>query len=304
MENIQELLAGTNVTTSSVDSPEIQAKKESILKASKLDWTVRTEPLVTTSGIETNNIAVIRDDTNKILGVHKSGYQTIQNSKVLDILFELSQKSGLVLHRGGQMKGGELTYLQLKSDDLTLGNDKIVGFITGLNSHNGSISLGFGNANTTISCMNTLYMAYRELSHKIKHTINMDIKIDSLLFQLDKVLAEEQTIFKKIVRMNEIQLDQATKDLVLSAVLGLSKNEKLGDLDTLSTRKKNILFDLNTNIIHQTAEKGENLWGLLSGITRYTTHGVTGEKTENKMIGSYGKKDQLAFELLTSKMEF
>lgn len=297
MTNLTSLLENSGVNVS------LNTQQEIILKQSKLDWTVRTEKLVTESGIETPNIAIVRNDNNRILGVHKSGYQAIQNSEVLDILFKLSNQSGLQLHKGGEMKQGELIYFQLKSNDMYLGTDKIVGSITGINSHNGSTCIGFGNTNTTISCMNTLYMAYKELSHKIKHTANMQIKIDILLHQLDRVLENEKTIFAKIKRLNEIQMDAKTKDLVVKAVLGLGKNDRLTDGD-FSTRKQNILNDLERNILHQTKEKGETLWGLLSGITRYSTHDIKGSKVENKILGAYGKKDQLVFDMLTKEMTF
>jgi hypothetical protein len=44
-------------------------------------------------------------------------------------------------------------------------------------------------------------------------------------------------------------------------------------------------------------QKGENAWGLFSGVTRYTTHSVSEkDTTEVKMFnGSYGQKDQKIF---------
>ena len=64
--------------------------------------------------------------------------------------------------------------------------------------------------------------------------------------------------------------------MVLERILNLDKEERLADLSTLSTRKKNILSDLEVNIAGEVQDKGGNLWGLFSGITKYTTHGLKG----------------------------
>jgi hypothetical protein len=280
----------------------VSENNANILNKSNLNWKVKTENLVTESGLITDNIAVIREDTNKILGIHKDGYHTVQNSEVLELLLKLAQTTGTELHRGGEMIGGEFVYFQLKTNDLNLGKDKIKGFATGINSHNGKISLGLGHSNLTISCMNTFYMAYRQTEYKIKHTKNMQSKIDLLASQFDKVLIEEKETFEKIKRMSEIEIDPKLKDIVLGRFLQLGKEEKLGDLSTLSTRKTNILSEIETNISHQIKDKGENLWGLFSGFTRYTTHGLKGSEIENKIIGNYGKRELDIFETLTESI--
>lgn len=273
-----------------------------ILNKAKLNWNVRTEALVTVSGIATESVAIVREDTNEILGIHKDGYHAVQNSEVLDLMSKLSDLTGAKLHRGGAMKSGALVYFQLETNTLRIGTDLVQGYATGINSHNGSTSLGIGPSSVTISCMNTFYMAYRELAHKIKHTKNMQSKIDELAKQFDKVVEFEKDSFEKIRRLSEVHIDPKLKDLVMAQFLALDKQEKLGDLSTLSTRKSNILSEVEQNILHQTAEKGQNLWGLFSGFTRYTTHGLKGSEIENKLTGNYGKKENKVFDLLVNSI--
>ena len=51
---------------------------------------------------------------------------------------------------------------------------------------------------------------------------------------------------------------------------------------------------LNLNL--ETNQKGDNLWGLFSGITKYTTHSLTkDDNTESKMFGVYGKRELSIF---------
>jgi hypothetical protein len=266
-----------------------------ILNRAGLNWEVRTEGLITTSGIVTDDIAVIRNDTNEVVGRHKEGYHALNNSKVLELMSKLSEMTGAKLHRGGSLKGGKLVYFQLETMALRIGNDLVQGYATGVNSHDGTVSLGIGPSSITISCANTFYMAYKTLEHKVKHTKNMAIKIEALALQFDKVSQFEKESFEKIKRLSEVQIDPKLRDLVME--------EKLGDLSTLSTRKSNILDEINQNIAHQTNDKGQNLWGLFSGFTKYTTHTVKGSEIENKLVGTYGKRENLVFDMLVHSIK-
>jgi phage/plasmid-like protein (TIGR03299 family) len=267
-----------------------------ILKQANLDWSVNAERLVTAaSNIETKSIAIVRQDNNAILGVHGDGYHPLQNSEMMEILDRISGKMGLPLHKGGYFGQGEKVYIQLKTQDLKVGTDKVKGYLTCVNSFDGSTSLAFGHSNLTISCQNTFFANYREMANKVRHTQKMHERIDIICMQIEDVLRAEQKIFQSITRMSEVKIDQKVRDMVLERILNLDKEERLADLTTLSTRKKNILSDLEVNIAGEVQDKGGNLWGLFSGITKYTTHSLKGDSNENKLFGVYGRREREVF---------
>ena len=274
--------------------------EKSILEQANLNWSVKAERLVTAeSNIETKNIAIVREDNNAILGVHGDGYHPLQNLEMMEILDRISGKMGLPLHKGGFFGQGEKVYIQLKTQDLNIGTDKVKGYLTCVNSFDGSTSLAFGHSNLTISCQNTFFANYREMANKVRHTQRMHERIDIICMQIEDVLRAEQKIFQSITRMTEVQIDQKVRDMVLERILNLDKEERLADLSTLSTRKKNILSDLEVNIAGEIQDKGGNLWGLFSGITKYTTHSLKGDSNENKLFGVYGKREREVFSELT-----
>ena len=160
-----------------------------ILVQTGLDWNVRSEETQTVSGIKLDKVALVREDTNQILGVHSNGYATYQNSQLADLLQKVSSSTGLDIHRGGEFGGGKKVFIQLKSNDLKLGNDKVEGFVTGINSFDGSTSLAFGNSNLTISCTNTFFAAMKNLS-KVRHTKNMELRIDEICRGVDMLVDE------------------------------------------------------------------------------------------------------------------
>jgi hypothetical protein len=216
----------------------------------------------------------------------------------------------LPLHKGGYFGDGEKVYIQLKTKDQRVGTDLVKGYLTCVNSFDGSTSLAFGHSNLTISCQNTFFANYREMANKVRHTQKMHERIDLICMQIEDVLRAEEKIFEQIVKMDSIAIDEpssvllkslkakgfaSVKDLALTRILNLEKEERLADLSTLSTRKKNILSDLEVNIMGEVQDKGGNLWGLFSGITKYTTHQLKGDSNENKLFGVYGRREREVF---------
>lgn len=273
-----------------------------ILQQTGLDWNVRIEKTFTESGIELDRIGLVREDTNQILGVHSNGYVPYQNDQLVELLQRVSSLTGLEIHKGGNFGGGKKVYIQLKSNDLKLGNDRVEGYVTGINSFDGSTSLAFGNSNLTISCQNTFFAAYRNLD-KVRHTKNMNFKVDEICRGIDLLVEEEKEMFTTIKRMSETTYDQKTKDRVIKSLFDIDMDIKLvgyHDNDELSTNTKNKLSRLYIDMNGELSEKGDNLWGLFSGVTKYTTHSLSKyDNSENKMFGTYGKRERMIFSELT-----
>jgi phage/plasmid-like protein (TIGR03299 family) len=276
-----------------------------ILEEVGLNWTVSKQSIVTESGIELPDFrAIVRDDIKKPLSVMGAKYQPYQNHELLSLLETVSRKTGLSIDNGGMFGNGEKVYIQLKTNDLNMPKgDKVKGYITGINSFDGSTSLGFGNSSVTISCQNTFFAAYREVDSKVRHTENMGIKVDLICKRLDTLVQEEKKLFDRIKRMSEVKMDDKVRELVVRALFDV--NDKI-DLNSeeISTRKKNdisrFLIDLNGEV----RQKGDNLWGLFSGVTKFTTHTISkGEdSTEKKLFGVYGRREREVFDTLVTTL--
>ncbi len=161
-------------------------------------------------GITNNLVSTLKE----VLSVHGDGYFPYQNHQMVDLLDKVSQQVGLPIHKGGYFGGGEKVYLQLKSNDLKLGNDRVEGFITGVNSFDGSTSLAFGPSNITISCQNSFFAAFRNLNAKIRHTKNMEMRIDDICRGLEGVLVEEKEMFEDIKKLSETKMTKKQEDWV------------------------------------------------------------------------------------------
>lgn len=269
-----------------------------ILVESKLNWSVKTEPVMTESGTLVKGYkAIIREDNNKPLSILSENYHPYQNQDLLELLDRVSSKTkgDLVLHNGGYFGNGERVYIQLKSKNLILDNDVVEGYVTGINSFDGSTSLAFGPSNITISCMNSFFAAFREMRTKVRHTKNMIDRVDEMVSVLEKATKEEEKIFEQIKRMQNVEFTPLHREVVTKAILNIEPKMDISDRGQISTRTYNNLKRLDLAMDREIGQKGSNLWGLFSGITRYTTHDIKGDTKAKKMFGSYGRRELAIF---------
>lgn len=271
------------------------------LQNTKLNWNVRSEELRTASGIILNDYkALVRDDNNTPLSVVSQTYQPFQNTELYELLEKVSRQTGVQIEKSGYFGEGQKVYIQLKTDDLAMPKgDKVKGYITGINSFDGTTSLAFGNSSITISCMNTFYAAMRELKTKIRHTKNMSIHIDAVCADIDLAIQQEKKMFERIKRMSEVTMTDKVKDLVVKALFNLDSTLDLRKEDAVSTVTRNRINQFGIDLQTELNQKGGSIWGLFSGVTRYTTHSaVKGDSTESKLFGTSGKREREVFNTL------
>ena len=271
-----------------------------LLNQTNLNWNVRSEKVQTESGLILDGYnALVREDTNVALSVRGEGYYPYQNHELVELLDRVSGLTGLSIHRGGFFGDGQKVFIQLKSNNLRLGNDRVEGYLTGINSFDGTTSLAFGPSNITISCQNKFFATFREMQSKVRHTKNMVMRVDEICRRLEGVLDEEKILFDKIVRLSETPFDQAIKDSVTRRLFNIDKDVDLNDMDSISGVTRNKLSRYYVDLNGELQGKGDNLWGLFSGVTKYTTHSLTkNDNTEAKMFGVYGKREKEIFEML------
>ena len=238
-----------------------------ILNQTGLNWKVRQEGIQTSSGIILpDHRAIVREDTNDVLSVRSDSYHPYQNDQLIELLDKVSNQTGYEIHRGGSFKNGARVFVQLKSNDVT------------------------------ISCQNSFFASFRQIDTKIRHTSGMQIKIDDICRRLDGAVEEERVMFNHIVELSETRFDDIIKDRVVRTLFDVKPEINLRDSEALSPRKFNQITKFYVDLNGELQQKGDNMWGLFSGVTKYTTHSVSArDNTENKMFGVYGNREKEIF---------
>lgn len=275
-----------------------------------LRWSVNKEPLFLSNGDETPFVGIVRDDTRTVFATCKDSYNPYQNSELAELLIRLSDIGGYEIHGGGMFKEGAKVYVQLKSGNVIRGigknNDSVVGFTTGINSHDGSTSLRWGGTNITISCQNTFSMAAKDLSNSMRHTNSLHSRVDGYLREIGIAVAQEKSLFDKFIKLSEQPTKQKHIVSVVREVTGvdilMDEYEAEHKFSTYNINRSKELLECISN---EMSQKGETLWGLFSGVTNYTTHVMPVPNRENarlesKYVGNAARVDNKIFNLIQS----
>jgi len=103
--------------------------------------------------------------------------------------------------------------------------------------------------------------------------------------------------------MSETRFSEETKDRVIKSLFDIDMDINVRGFhgeERLSTNVKNKLSRLFIDMNGELKEKGDNVWGLFSGVTKYTTHSLSKEdNSENKMFGLYGNRERKIFKELS-----
>ena len=280
------------------------------LQSANLDWQVNKVQLCTPDGTPVDYWANQRADNGDVLGVMSESYAVFQNEELAELCEAIAGEFGYTMHKGGTLNGGKKVFLQLSAGSVQgIGenNDRVDKYVTAINSFDGSCSVGFGSLGYTISCQNTFYRAARDKAMtRVRHTSTMRDRIEAAKLQIMGIIQEEASLYDTFFKMANAPMTPAIiKDVV----------QKLTDVDITKTpatiradhsaRKFNIANELLESIRRETAYKGGSLWGLMSGVTHYTTHKASAPKRENgrieaKMTGSAGAMDAQAFDILSA----
>jgi len=173
------------------------------LEKANLNWTVRLLPLfcqipVQGSGrrtageyYEVTNRAVLREDTNEILGIVGANYTILQNTEAFKIFEPLVESKDLLLETAGSLKNGRRVWIlgRINAEGAEIGKgDEVRPYVLLSNSHDGTMAVRFGFTPVRVVCNNTLSIAEEGKTSKlikIIHTQGVHESLDALRNMLD-----------------------------------------------------------------------------------------------------------------------
>lgn len=261
-----------------------------------LNWTVSKQPLFLPNNIQTGFYGIVRNDNNNTFATCKDGYEPFQNQQLGELLLKIAEQTGYELHSGGNFNGGGKVYLQLKTGNEIKGLGRngttVKGYVTGINSHDGTSALKWGAVNFTVCCKNTFAMAQRELKNSARHTQSIHAKVEQSIRSINGIVEQEKSLFEKFIQMSNIEVKKDNIAKIVDQITGVDINLTTVEAkDKVSTYALNRSTDLLGSISTEMKSKGETLWGLFSGITHYTSHKMPipnrqNARIESKYIGS------------------
>lgn len=257
---------------------------QNLLEATGLNWEVRKEPIVHPSGLVTDHYGLYQyhlgeTQPSQCFNVVKGRYTIFQNSAMADTMIRATENMGVEVSKGGMLHGGSKVYLQAKLDDVYIGKSDVKRYLTVLNSHDGTASIGFGSSNTVVACTNSFHYAHKEVS-KFRHTESAQQRIDSAIKSFRDTIESDKLMYDNFQRMSETRPTETIVQAVIKNMFALDPiSTKQGDV---STRKVNQLREFANAYSIERDLEGDTLWGLFNAVTRYTNHVVNHANEEKK----------------------
>jgi len=274
----------------------LNEKAFELLEASKLNWTVTKEELFSGDGKPTNSYGMFRSDTNAWLGTVGDRYIPMQNYELAETIIQAAQGLELETMRGGLFANGRKIFLQVSLPDENIGMGGVKRWITATNSHDGSLSIGFGSTSTVIKCSNTFYQAFKGLD-KFRHTVSASSRVQSAMADMRRAMQLDQGLMDNFKRMADIELKDEMIESVIRKIFNVDAGSNQKDV---STRKFNQVQAFANSLQTEVELEGKTLWALFNGVTRYTNHQQNFESVESKneylMTGTGYKMSNIAFD--------
>jgi phage/plasmid-like protein (TIGR03299 family) len=247
------------------------------ITAAGLDYEVKLTPVTTYDGLEVPKTnAVVRYDSQTVLGVVSDRYVPVQNHQAFGFLDSVVADGGLRYHTAGALGKGEKVWMLAKlpghirvknSDDLV---DK---FLLLSNSHDGSAALRVYFTPIRVVCQNTLALAERGSRGQgvsILHKGDLQAKIS----EAQKVLGFAHRCFddaeERINRLASYYPSHAELSAYFRAIYPDPEEGKE------KTRAENIREELHRlfeeGIGHDAPEIKRSAWVAYNAVTEFVDH--------------------------------
>jgi len=166
-----------------------------------LNWKIETKKLYTNDGIEVPNKAIVRQDTQAILGVVGRNYTPVQNEQAFGFFSDFIDSGKVTIKNAGMIGGGKRVFIQAEvnnSEASIIGDDVVNNILTIGKAHDGSMSLNVGFTPIRMFCANQLSMVTQKANGtflKFRHTP----KIHENLEQIAAILNQADVDFQKTI---------------------------------------------------------------------------------------------------------
>jgi len=256
------------------------------ITAAGLDYEVRLTPLATYDGLAVPKTkAVVRYDTQTVLGVVSNRYVPVQNHQAFGFLDAVVADGGLRYHTAGALGRGEKIWMLAKlpghirvknSDDLV---DK---YLLLSNAHDGSAALRVYFTPIRVVCQNTLSLAERRSNGQgisIMHKGDLHTKIA----EAQKVLGFAQLCFDDAAARIDRLASYYPSHAELSAYFrAIYPDPEEGKDKTRATNIREELHRLFENGIgHDQPQITRSAWVAYNSVTEFVDHVRPGRGTND-----------------------
>lgn len=244
---------------------------------------------------------VYRNTGGNALGVVGSTYSPMDLNIMLDSIvtsaLECSNGIDLSTLKFEEFKGGSKVAFTLELPTKEIEGSPLIGDIMkrGLEFRTGFDGKTKSSAVETFERLFCLNGCTSTKSQNIafKNTLNNHAKIFNLCQYIEQSTINSDTFVTNMGQLADIKMNQKQIDAFLIKLTGYD----VKSYKDLTTRKRNILDSINAAIGIEKASTGANMFSIVNGITRYTTHDLSKGSKESLYYDASAKMNVNALNL-------
>jgi phage/plasmid-like protein (TIGR03299 family) len=311
-----------------IQVPALMTTKEAIV-AGGLDWYVDRLEMEIPEEIVVNpdgsmgtrkkitvpdRFAMVRRDTQAVLGVVGAGYTEVQNDKAFAFFDHALGEGAAVIETVGALGKGERIFAMAKCPKTVevKPGDPVESYLLLTSTHDGTGAIKVLFTPVRVVCQNTLSAALRRSRNviSVKHTLNVNEglkKAKELLTKSADYWTRATDAYKAMAaqEMNPSQVKEFLQKLFPGKRLLDEDGNPVGE-DDPATRTKNMRENIERLFDGQATGSelaGKTKWGMFNAVTHFIDHerkGRNGSSAwENSVLGLGADLRQTAFDLLT-----
>ena len=262
-------------------------------KNDSLDWDVVKCPVLVRLPNGENvqlqrRLALVREDTHRVLGEVSPNYEIFQNSSLQNLIAPHISEGLLEVANQGFLNGGRKVFIQAQmTKEFRGAGETHRGMLTLLNSHDGSTPLSSGVTSIRVVCQNTFAMAMHEMNNRIRHYADVHQKALDLSETIDFV---NEGMKDYMESADVLARTKATPDTVNELIQRAFKKE-----DNETNRARDQIIELFRN---GKGNEGKTLWDAFNGITEYISHKSRRSENSRFAYANFGSGSRIAREAM------
>ena len=270
---------------------------EQALKLGNFDYKVSKSPLFIKDGWRDipvpNQVAVIREDTQQILGITSDKYEPFQNIEAINWADSLLQdgiarwESMMVLDGGKKFAG-----LMKLEEDMRVGDEDYWQYFLISTGHDGKYAIHLLPTNVRVVCYNTLtaatqskYWTQSKASFKVRHNTNMRTNLEIARESVLITTAANRRMKEWLEKAMLSELAASREKDILNHLFGDPTGD---DMTNWQKNQRNIFV---TQFLDEEYDRnGETAYSFLQAASGYADHGIPFNKRESATVRTQSER--------------
>ena len=291
----------------------VGADAKYLFMAAKLDWEVAKSPIWAKAADGTlipvdGKNATLRSTDNKVMTICSDAWEPVQNSDVAAFMQQYADAGKATMECAGALRDGQIIWglANLNHNFEIRPGDVTKSYLAMTSSHQVGVATKIRVTTTRIVCQNTMNIAERnsQAIYKQNHLGMFDFEAAKrAVAEAHELLSLQE---KRLTQIDKLKLsieDACLKVLIPAFAEDLMELSELEQREVIVSSQKmpKVLANIITSIYDAPGAIPDTGYGILQGITHFTTH-VAGTSQSNRMyntlVGNIGEKVKHAESLL------